>query len=481
MLMSIQFFLKGLSYYQEEDLKELSYVRRVKNTKRRYIMHPNAYVYLANGTKKQIYQATNKELETASLIKCSEKWVTNYFMVGDDQKNLRENGKETKKTWKNVLERMILASTIKPQLQIVVGYQNYLLQMKNFQDIEVLEQMLKSKYVVDWIKLKREKMGRQFDVFQQNRTKGDVPLKKRVQYQRETLVEEFKDLTQRKKYDPSLKAPNVHWGQMKLFVSEVEFLSMYPDTQLVVYAGAAGGHHIPLLSAMFPNKYFVLFDPADFAIRPSKRIVIRNEFFTEATMKEFKNDEFLFITDIRSSRSKDDVKYEETILEDMERQRKWIEEMVPRASMIKFRATFPGMKFKPGSKLDRISKEGKQEYLDGILLLQAFAKETSTEMRLIVDRELHRRGSKFITKNYDIHLIEEKMFYFNQVYRPAQHLGVDLVWGVNFDIAKFYVTMIRSDAIRKTKNEEKEGKILAILGYFEKEISNQYRIIDKLK
>ena len=55
-----------------------------------------------------------------------------------------------------------------------------------------------------------------------------------------------------------------HWGQRKLFLSEVEFLTLFihdvrarsppPKRIIVVYAGAAPGNHIPYLFDLFDNK-----------------------------------------------------------------------------------------------------------------------------------------------------------------------------------------------------------------------------------
>jgi len=55
-----------------------------------------------------------------------------------------------------------------------------------------------------------------------------------------------------------------HWGQRKLLLSEVEFLTMFiqdlrsrsppPNRIIVVYAGAAAGNHIPYLFDLFDNK-----------------------------------------------------------------------------------------------------------------------------------------------------------------------------------------------------------------------------------
>lgn len=73
-----------------------------------------------------------------------------------------------------------------------------------------------------------------------------------------------------------------HWGQRKLLLSEIEFLSLFipqlrarvppPKRIIVIYAGAAPGTHIPYLFDLFDNKsgdlQFALFDPAFWNIWP---------------------------------------------------------------------------------------------------------------------------------------------------------------------------------------------------------------------
>jgi hypothetical protein len=80
-----------------------------------------------------------------------------------------------------------------------------------------------------------------------------------------------------------------HWGQRKLLLSEIEFFSEYGSSQIptfVIYAGAAPGHHIPLLADMFPNLHFLLVDPSPFEIEETDRIHIRNEFFSEELARQ---------------------------------------------------------------------------------------------------------------------------------------------------------------------------------------------------
>ena len=58
----------------------------------------------------------------------------------------------------------------------------------------------------------------------------------------------------------------LHFGQRKLLLSEIEFLTSIGDVTdaIVVYAGAANGSHLPFLFSLFPATKFVLIDPAPF-------------------------------------------------------------------------------------------------------------------------------------------------------------------------------------------------------------------------
>jgi cap2 methyltransferase len=124
----------------------------------------------------------------------------------------------------------------------------------------------------------------------------------------------------------------VHYGQRKLHLSEVEFLTNVCQELngkssmrvVLIYAGAAPGNHINLLSEMFPFVKFVLVDPAKFAISETDRIKIYQEFFDNEKALEFR-DEYkdylrLFISDIRLAgpgKNMDDDKIEQDVFKDM--------------------------------------------------------------------------------------------------------------------------------------------------------------------
>jgi len=106
---------------------------------------------------------------------------------------------------------------------------------------------------------------------------------------------------------------SVHWGQRKLLLSEILFFTEHWDKSLIpeptcVYAGAAPGVHIDLLSKMFPSFNFILYDPAPFAMNllgnnPKIKILTgKNGFFTNDEAKKYADrKDIFFISDIRTA------------------------------------------------------------------------------------------------------------------------------------------------------------------------------------
>lgn len=190
----------------------------------------------------------------------------------------------------------------------------------------------------------------------------------------------------------------VHWGQRKLLMSEIEFLTTYAEKgDIVVYAGAAPGNHTYLLSLMFPFVKFYLIDPNPFYCIETDRITIINELFTDKMAEEFSNlGNVLFISDIRSASwqtmTSSDV--ENSILNDMLLQQNWHLIMKPKMSMLKFRLPW---------------KDGFTEYLDGAVHLPVWGPITTTETRLVTN-------STIVVK-WDNRKYEDQMFYFNTITR----------------------------------------------------------------
>ena len=87
----------------------------------------------------------------------------------------------------------------------------------------------------------------------------------------------------------------IHWGQLKLFLSTLQFLLYYaPRSQKVhvVYAGSAWGNNINVITKMFPQCYWYLIDPRrhyHLLYKNSKVLEIKKEYFTNETAMYYKN------------------------------------------------------------------------------------------------------------------------------------------------------------------------------------------------
>lgn len=210
---------------------------------------------------------------------------------------------------------------------------------------------------------------------------------------------------------------SAHIGQLKLFLSTMQFLLKYSirgRPNHVVYPGSAPGNNIDLLTRLFPHVYWYLYDPRDvfypelYQNKNVKKIVV--DFFLESHIRELQEmipetERLLLISDIRVCA---DVT-EETVDRDMRLQEGWVKELKPDYSMLKFR-------------LPRHLGKG-YKYLSGELFLQMFAPGSSTETRLVV-------GKQFDEIEYNVELYEGLMYFFNRRARLLCYSGdlrVDLL------------------------------------------------------
>jgi cap2 methyltransferase len=202
----------------------------------------------------------------------------------------------------------------------------------------------------------------------------------------------------------------IHWGQRKLLMSEIEFLTLAHLTLahqqvdlsrcVVVYAGAAPGTHTPYLADMFPMLRFILVDPSRFTCRCSERIQVINMLFTDeladALREELGDRGYipLFISDIRSVdfQTSSAAEVEAGIKRDMAAQMRWHQILKPFMSILKFRLPW---------------EDGCTEYLAGDIYLPVWGPQSTTESRLII-----MPGETRVV-SYDNRRYENQMFYFN--------------------------------------------------------------------
>jgi cap2 methyltransferase len=224
----------------------------------------------------------------------------------------------------------------------------------------------------------------------------------------------------------------MHFGQRKLLLSEIEFLTNCGNlSNLVIYAGSAPGIHIPLLLTLFPTHKLELYDPAKFKIKEQPGLKIHNELFTNEIAGKYTNENVLFISDVRTSENKFKDEWEDEISDNMKMQKKWVEIMKPIRSMLKFRLPyFPGI----------------TKYYSGKLYFQPWAGQSSTEMRLITDGKNE--------KLYDHTTYEDIMFRHNRITRSQTFKHKYDIPGIDYcyDCFSEIEILTRYNIYRKTKN-----------------------------
>lgn len=203
---------------------------------------------------------------------------------------------------------------------------------------------------------------------------------------------------------------SLHWGQLKLLDSEIEFLSMFPETEKVIYVGASPGNHIPYLATLFPEKHFDLYDPSAFSMyygESNRKITPKNiSIFSEraeaGTFNKTDGSTSLFISDIRSFNPRSGASEDELnklLLGDLELQMNIANGIRPVASLLKFKLPYG---------------DGETDYFDGKIMLPVWGKQQTTETRLLVTD--HKKKRKYNHKEY-----ENRMNYFNKIHRYAYH------------------------------------------------------------
>jgi Poly A polymerase regulatory subunit len=248
------------------------------------------------------------------------------------------------------------------------------------------------------------------------------------------------DETKQRSYRPykTLKdAPNfksMHFGQRKLLLSEIMFLTLHGvENDVVIYAGAAPSDHLIFLSSLFPSFTFILVDPEKWnskfiSLHPdlgqtnfseevkhykiTDKIQVVHGFFSNSLAhslgQKYNDRSVLFISDIRPTNideSSKDIEARNAIVnENMRMQRAWFgilnlsrEAKKKVWAMFKFKADF---------------EHPTTEYLSGDLYYQPWAPLRSPELRLITNQDS--------TCVYDNKWLEQHMIWYNEVKRNTK-------------------------------------------------------------
>jgi hypothetical protein len=279
--------------------------------------------------------------------------------------------------------------------------------------------------------------------------------------------------------DPNYTGNNVHNGQRKLLISEVQLLTnVYKDvfrketSVLCVYAGAYPCLHLTQLLHNFPNTYFLLVDPA-FRDRdhlrewPSERVQLCSAFFNNdaatavVTWKkglvgdeiheclnrldfpgEIYSDNIVFISDIRKEAENDTM-----IATEMEEQKEWFNILQAKAGLMKFRLPYVTPEF--------LNKESHvYKYMEGIIYLPVWGRRSTTECRLYVEQGCN--DDDYFPKE-----IERSMAGFNVTERKKSWLVGDVQYST-FDEAAEAVILSQFETTMGRKWNYHGGRYRAV-------------------
>lgn len=252
----------------------------------------------------------------------------------------------------------------------------------------------------------------------------------------------------------------LHFGQRKLLLSEIEFLShVVPSPastpSLCVYAGAANGSHLPLLFQLFPSIKWILIDPAPFSSsvhqflepEPSHSappmklrrleagtvlrsvsapiLQLRNEPCTDELCEELWQEyretfTIYLISDIRSGNPESGSNKEATamIMRDNAWQESWARKLHAAAAMLKFHPPYPPRADDPSD-----DSPTHVRYLRGCCLFGVWSPRSSTEVRLVAFGPFE--GQSTASREYDCKCFEEQLYYYNTTTRYAKDVAAE--------------------------------------------------------
>jgi hypothetical protein len=208
-------------------------------------------------------------------------------------------------------------------------------------------------------------------------------------------------------------AHNLHLGQRKLFLGELELLSGFAEAAdaplTVVYAGAGPGVHIPFFAAFFPRAHFYLYDPVGFvgAAHRHPRLHCHAEPFDDRLAGAWAGHCDIFVSDVRggserTGRGRWSTSHERRVWQDMRDQERWARLARPRlGSMLKFRPPY--------------LPEAKQlRYLRGDVFWQTWPPAESGEGRLVSTADDLAAAPVL----WDVEHYENAFYRYNALVRP---------------------------------------------------------------
>jgi hypothetical protein len=247
-----------------------------------------------------------------------------------------------------------------------------------------------------------------------------------------------------------------HCGRKKLFYSELFFITLVSthislSECVLVYVGSAPGYHLSLFIEMFPDLHFLFFDGRKTLckIRPqdASRVQIFSEregFFQDTTVPLVKSiarklgRKIIFMSDMRTDNPDD-----QSVLDDIVSQQRWVIEMDAEFIMLKLRFPYfnkdtnitnmlydyESIKTKLSIPHETPNPQTHCLYLDGSIYFQPMAPQ-STETRLISAKIKYvdpshtddSLANSYRMKYYDSRKFDNQMAYFNRFLRSNSYI-----------------------------------------------------------
>ena len=267
-----------------------------------------------------------------------------------------------------------------------------------------------------------------------------------------------------------------HWGQLKLFLSELQILTYYGDPAIcntIVYVGAAPGEHLFLLARLFPKYNFHLYDLQEFDRRLEvlNNVFLYKKYFSQKDVDEWKEkkEKIFLISDIRSLnytklQKINPEKAEEEVWQNMDMQKDWYLQLDCQMALFKFKLPYA---------VSYNLKKGKtREYLDGMIFRQVYQKVNSAETRLLVRGTGYRDWNiiKYEKMNaYHNQITREKIFFKNPIDFTNDPIYPEQGLLNNYDSVVF-ATIVK-DYLIKVNQEADLNKVRNMIDYILAEIT----------
>lgn len=220
-------------------------------------------------------------------------------------------------------------------------------------------------------------------------------------FQKKNRLLQLTSHTSMREVRPTKNITTENWGQRKLLLTEIEFLTEYARNgkYLVIYIGDSQGLYINYLSDLFPDVDFVLIGMKKIDCKKTSRIQIRSGALIDKWINMYSKsrENLLLICDVHTFGPLKDM--EEYIQQDLENQIHWHSKLKPIASLLTFRFS---------------RNKAMTKFLQGDIISSPWTSRQASHCRFIVLRDAQ-------LTNYDNKRLLSALSYFQNVTRTKYY------------------------------------------------------------